>query len=153
MSVDTCLRAVLQDQQSLALFKGGQHLANSHTLSSKKLIQKRGILYLSGSPGAVQYLDGCGIGHTRRKPFHPMAQGKIERYYRSMKSVIRPNNYYSPEALERETASFVNYYNNERYHEALNNVTPADVYVGRAHEVLARQERTKKRTMTERRRL
>ena len=70
-----------------------------------------------------------------------------------MKSVIRLDNYYSPEALEREITSFVRYYNNECYHEALDNVTPADVYFGRAREVLARRERIKKRTMTERRRL
>ena len=70
-----------------------------------------------------------------------------------MKSVIRLDNYYSPEALERKIASFVNYYNNERYHEAVNNVTPADVYFERAHEVLAKRERAKKRTMKERRRL
>jgi hypothetical protein len=82
-----------------------------------------------------------------------MTQGKIERYHRSMKSVIRLDNYYGRGALEREIASFVRHYNNERYHEALDNVTPADVCFGRAHEVLARQERTKKRTMNRRRRL
>jgi putative transposase len=82
-----------------------------------------------------------------------MTQGKIERYHLSMKSVIRQDNYYSPEALEREIAAFVSYYNNGRYHEALDNVTPADVYFGRAQEVLARRERIRKRTMNERRRL
>jgi putative transposase len=70
-----------------------------------------------------------------------------------MKSVITLDNYYSPEGLEREIASFVGYYNNERYHESLDNVTPADVYLGRARDILARRERIKKRTMRERRRL
>ena len=47
----------------------------------------------------------------------------------------------------------MDYYNNERYHEALGNVTPADMYQGRAEEVRAKRERTKKRTMRMRRSL
>jgi putative transposase len=43
-----------------------------------------------------------------------MTQGKIERYHRSIKSVITLDNYYyyNPEALEREIATFVDHYNN-----------------------------------------
>ena len=32
--------------------------------------------------------------HTRGKPYHPMTQGKIERYHRSMKNQILLENYY-----------------------------------------------------------
>jgi transposase InsO family protein len=81
-----------------------------------------------------------------------MTQGKIERYHRSMKSVITLDNYYSPEALEREIAAFVDHYNNERYHESLSNVRPADVYLGRAEEIAAERGRIKRRTMRQRRR-
>ncbi len=61
-------------------------------------------------------------------------------------------NYYSPEELEYHIGIFVEYYNNCRYHEALNNVTPADVYHGRAREILSRREEIKKKTMLLRRR-
>ena len=56
-----------------------------------------------------------------------MTQGKIERYHRSMKNQILLENYYLPGHLEQRLAEFVDYYNLRRYHESLNNLTPADV--------------------------
>ena len=80
-----------------------------------------------------------------------MTQGKIERYHRSMKNVVKLQNYYSPEELEQEIARFVEYYNHQRYHESLDNLTPADVYFGRNKEVLSKREEIKKRTLQQRR--
>jgi len=45
----------------------------------------------------------------------------------------------------------VDYYNNQRYHESLDNLTPMDVYSGRAKEVLAKRAEIKKRTLQSRR--
>ena len=70
-----------------------------------------------------------------------------------MKNVVKLENYYSPEDLKVAIAKFVKYYNQERYHESLNNTTPADVYYGRAEEVKTRREKIKKRTLRERKRL
>ena len=42
------------------------------------------------------------------------------------------------------------FYNNERYHESLSNVTPADVYFGRQYEVLTERSKIKRRTMERR---
>jgi len=46
----------------------------------------------------------------------------------------------------------VHYYNNERYHESLDNVTPADVCFGRQYEVLGERTRIKRLTMKKRKR-
>ena len=54
-----------------------------------------------------------------------MTQGKIERDHRSMKNVVKLEEYYSPWELERAVARFVDDYNHRRLHEALDNVTPA----------------------------
>ena len=45
----------------------------------------------------------------------------------------------------------MDYYHNDRYHEALNNVTLADVYYARDLEVLERREQIKQKTMLLRR--
>jgi putative transposase len=114
-----------------------------------KLLSDNGPCYVSKE--LRDYLAGRDIQHVRGRPFHPMTQGKIERYHRSMKNIVTLEMYYTPEALRREIAAFVSYYNNHRYHEALNNVTPADMYFGRATEIMERRRRIKKRTMKLRR--
>ena len=81
-----------------------------------------------------------------------MTQGKIERYHRSMKNVVKLENYYSPWELERAVVRFVDHYNHRRLHEALENVTPADVYEGRRPAILARRQQIKRRTLAQRRR-
>jgi len=65
--------------------------------------------------------------------------------------IIRLEHYYSPEELETQIAAFVDHYNNHRYHESLDNVTPADVYFGRKEEILDRRQGIKIRTLLKRR--
>ena len=67
-----------------------------------------------------------------------------------MKNIIKLEHYYSPEELEGQIAEFVEYYNNHRYHESLNNVTPADVYFGWDHQILTKREDIKHRTLMKR---
>jgi putative transposase len=114
-----------------------------------RLLSDNGPCYISKA--LSNYLEEEGIGHTRGKPYHPMTQGKIERYHRSMKNLILLDHYYSPSELEDQIRIFVDYYNQDRYHEALKNVTPADVYYGRDLEVLERRGQIKQKTMILRR--
>ena len=81
-----------------------------------------------------------------------MTQGKIERYQRSMKAVVKLDNYYFPWQLEEALRDLVAHYNHARYHESLDNVTPADVYFGRQRDVLTERDRIRRRTMEQRRR-
>ena len=54
--------------------------------------------------------------------------------------------------LERAIARFVECYNHRRYHEALGNVAPADMYDGWQREILSRRERIKRETLARRKR-
>jgi putative transposase len=113
-----------------------------------RLLSDNGSCYMSGE--LKEFLEQESIVHVRGKPLHPQTQGKIERYHRTMKNIIRLEHYYSPEELKTRIAEFVDYYNNQRYHESLNNVTPADVYFGRDQEILERRKNIKRKTLIKR---
>ena len=114
------------------------------------LLSDNGPCYVSGE--LQTYLGRHGMEHTRGAPYHPQTQGKIERYHRSMKNVVKLDKYYSPWELERALGRFVEHYNHRRYHESLDNVTPADAYHGRRDAILSRREQIKKKTMARRKR-
>ena len=68
-----------------------------------------------------------------------------------MKNVVKLDNYFAPEELEKALGKFVHRYNNERHHESLNNLTPADVYFGRGEAILKERKRLKKQAYENRR--
>ncbi len=99
-----------------------------------RLLSDNGPGYISKD--LADYLQDKDMSHTRGQPYHPQTQGKIERWHRSLKNQISLENYYLPGELEEGIREFVDYYNHERYHESLNNLTPADLYYGRGQAVL-----------------
>lgn len=115
-----------------------------------RLLSDNGPCYIAGD--LKDYLYDKNIDHTRGQPYHPMTQGKIERWHRTMKNIIKLQNYYMPGALEAEIAAFVDHYNHQRVHESLDNLTPADIYHGRAKEMLTLRDKVKEQTLRRRRR-
>ena len=99
----------------------------------------------------ANWLDQQGMRHIRGKPYHPMTQGKIERWHLSLKSRILLENYYLPGDLERAVGAFVEHYNHRRHHESLDNLTPADVYFGRSQRILNMRQKIKRNTINRRR--
>ena len=68
-----------------------------------------------------------------------------------MKNVIKLEHYYFPEELEKKIQDFVDYYNNKRYHESINNLKPTDVYYGKGKKIMEKRRKTKRRTIANRR--
>jgi transposase InsO family protein/transposase-like protein len=113
-----------------------------------KLLSDNGACYVSSE--LKKYLKSEDIIPVHGRPLHPQTQGKIERYHRSMKNVVKLDNYYCLEELDDALKQFVHYYNHQRYHESLNNLTPADVYYGRGDAILRERERIKQMTLNRR---
>ena len=59
----------------------------------------------------------------------------------------------SPDELKNEISKFIDFYNKVRYHEALENVTPDDVYFGRKETVLTKRQGLKEKTLNRRKEL
>lgn len=119
------------------------------TKQRPKLLSDNGSCYVASE--LKTYLkDNHGMDQVHGRPMHPQTQGKIERYHRTMKNVVKLDNYYCPEELEAALEKFVNTYNNERYHESLQNLTPADVYYGRGDQILKEREKIKQESFKKR---
>ena len=97
------------------------------------------------------FLRAHALRHLRTRPHHPQPTGKIERWHRTLKGEVTLVVHFSPDQLREAIHRFVDYYNRERYHEALGNVTPEDVYFGRKEAILARRRKLQIRTLVARR--
>ena len=137
----------VEDTLKIALAKAG--IDKVKVYHKPRLLSDNGPAYHSAD--LAKFLKERRIKHIHGAPYHPMTQGKIERWHRSMKNVVKLQNYYSPSELERAITEWVAYYNNQRYHESLDNVTPADVYFGIDMEVIKKRNKLKEQTMILRR--
>ena len=114
-----------------------------------RLLSDNGSSYISAD--LAEWLGNQDMKHVRGAPYHPQTQGKIERWHQTLKNRILLENYFLPGDLEARIGAFIEHYNHQRYHESLDNVTPADAYFGRATQILAERERIKRQTIEHRR--
>ena len=135
------------DTLDLALQASGCDRAT--VLHKPRLLSDNGSSYISGE--LADWLEDQKMDHVRGAPYHPQTQGKIERWHQTLKNRILLENYYLPDDLRQQIDAFVDHYNHNRYHESLQNLTPADVYFGRGQTILKQRERIKQKTIETRR--
>ena len=91
------------------------------------------------SPQSLQLRVGVDVGSCVHSVAVGLADGSLLE------------NYYLPGDLKAQIGRFVSHYNHRRYHESLQNLTPADVYFGRGQSILQQRERIKRNTINQRR--
>ena len=137
------------DTLDLALQASGCDRAT--VVHKPRLLSDNGSSYISSE--LADWLEDQQMDHARGAPYHPKTQGKIERWHQTLKNRILLENYYLPGDLRQRIDAFVDHYNHRRYHESLQNLTPADVYFGRGETILKQRERIKRKTIETRRSL
>ena len=147
-----------------------------HVIHKPRLLSDNGSSYVSGD--LAEWLQDKGMKHSRGAPYHlspgrrlrsNLPRGRkrrarslsghccaipcraVERWHQTLKNRVLLENYFLPGDLEAQIDAFVEHYNNQRYHESLSNVTPADAYFGRAETIIKRRERIKRKTIEHRR--
>lgn len=144
----TTMKAVdVTDTLEMALASSGLDEANAG--NRPRLLSDNGSSYVAGE--LAEWMSDHDMRHVRGAPYHPMTQGKIERWHQTLKNRILLENYYLPGDLEAQIDGFIGHYNHCRYHESLSNLTPADVYFGRGQTILLKRERIKRETFELRR--
>ena len=117
-------------------------------LHKPRLLSDNGPSYIVGE--LAEYIAANKISHVRGTPMHPQTQGKIERWHQTLKGRILLENSFLPGDLDVQIEALVEHYNHQRYYESLNNVTPADVHLGRASAIIHQRERIKRQTIERR---
>ena len=93
----------VEETLMMVLKKSG--LEQARVRHHPRLLTDNGPAYLSKD--LASFLKRKKLEHIRGAPYHPMTQGKIEWYHRSMKNVVLLQNYYSPAELQKTLAQFV----------------------------------------------
>lgn len=85
-----------------------------------------------------EFIRICGMTHVKTSPYYPQSNGKMERWFKTLKGeCIRVKTPLSLEDARRLVAEFVAHYNTVRLHSAIGYVTPADKLAGRAEQIWA----------------
>jgi putative transposase len=99
-----------------------------------------------------EFVRICGMTRVRTSPYYPQSNGKIERWFKTLKGgCIRSTTPLSLEDARRLVAEFVTYYNTVRLHSAIAYITPADKLAGRAEAIWAARREKLARADTRRR--
>jgi hypothetical protein len=86
-----------------------------------------------------EFIRIAGMTHVKTSPYYPQSNGKIERWYKTVKGdCIRLHVPLSLEEARRLVTEFVAYYNQVRLHSAIGYVTPQDRLDGR-HVAIGRE--------------
>lgn len=88
-----------------------------------------------------EFIRISGMSHVRTSPYYPQANGKFERFNRTIKSeCIRPKTPVSLDDAKQIVTDFIAEYNTKRLHSSLGFVTPYDRLIGRYEEIFQARE-------------
>jgi len=89
-----------------------------------------------------KFISLHGLTQTTTSPYYPQSNGKIERFYRTVKGEgIRGKAFNDRDHAKQILDKYIKYYNNERLHSAIGYVTPDDRLAGRTEQIHNERDR------------
>lgn len=89
-----------------------------------------------------EFIRQAGMTHVRTSPYYPQSNGKMERWYKTLKGdCIRVRVPLSLDEARRIVADYVEHYNYVRLHSAIGYIIPKDRLAGRHGEIFAQRDR------------
>ena len=105
-----------------------------------RIISDRGGQFISRE--LKNYLRYIGLKQTYTSVGYPQSNGKIERFFKTAKEeCIRRNSFLSIEDARRIIDRYIDHYNYERLHSAIDYVAPYDMLTGKKERILEEREK------------
>lgn len=104
--------------------------------SPRRMLTDNGGQFLSDE--FKKFVAQYNIRHVRSRPYHPQTNGKIERFFKSLKYELL--NYYfitSVRQLNELVSEYVQYYNQYRPHQGIDNAIPVEKLEGKVKRLKA----------------
>lgn len=129
----------LHASQSAALVLEVLRAAISSYQPPEEILSDNGSQYVTwrGKSAFARELEKRGIKQVISAPQHPQTLGKIERFWGTLwRECVESAIFLDLEDARRRIGLFIDHYNFQRPHRALNGLIPADRFFGTAPEVL-----------------
>ena len=124
---------IVEDLKSLTVMFATLRLFNAlkanYKITFEKVLTDNGAEFasrnnLKGHP-FERMLSEVGVEHGYTRPYRPQTNGKVERFWRTIKDdLLESGGFESAEKLEEELVKYMIYYNEIRPHQSLSGKTP-----------------------------
>jgi transposase InsO family protein len=125
------LRASMQDDDVMIVIQRAQE---QYPGEHPRIISDRGGQFIAKD--FKQFINSINYEHTLISVSYPQSNGKIERFFRSIKGeCVRKTSLLSPQDARKQLSAYIYHYNYKRLHSSIGHIAPYDKLMGNEEEI------------------